>query len=162
LSLFTRFKVHINVVVSILFLTIKYIFVVWGPFTLKCTDINSTDNLPFQFVGNLKIGDFGLAVTCKLWDWEEGDGGYLAPELLQEEEPSPKADIYSFGAMAYEWVTGVQLPRTRPAGEDIPRMPSWRSEALRSLVRAMLIPDPIKRPSADQIILYRKSRGANH
>ena len=71
-------------------------------------------------LGNLKIGDFGLAVPYKLWGWDEGDGGYLALELLQEEDPSPKADIYSYGAMAYEWVTGAQPPRTRPAGEDIP------------------------------------------
>ncbi|KAG0582788.1 hypothetical protein KC19_3G085800 [Ceratodon purpureus] len=120
------------------------------------------DNIFIDGQGNLKIGDFGLAVPCKLWDWEEGDGGYLAPELLQEEDPSPKADIYSFGAMAFEWVTGVQLPRTRAAGEDIPRMPSWRSEALCSLVHAMLNPDPIKRPSADQIILFRKSLVSNH
>lgn len=114
-------------------------------------------------VGNLKIGDFGLAVPCKLWEWEEGDGGYVAPELLQDEEPSPKADIYSFGAMVYEWVTGLQLPRTRPAWEDIPRMPSsWRSEALCALVPAMLNPDPVKRPSADQIISYRKNLLSDH
>ena len=128
----------------------------------NCTEDHLTNDLPVLFVGNLKIGDFGLAVPCKLWDWEEGDGGYLAPELLQEEDPSPKADIYSFGAMAFEWITGVQLPRTRPAWEDNPRMPSWRGEALCILLRAMLNPDPVKRPSADQIILYRSSQVSNN
>jgi len=119
------------------------------------------ENIFIDAKGNLKIGDFGLAVPCKSWEWEEGDGGYLAPELLQDEEPSPKADIYSFGAMVYEWVTGMQLPRDRPAWEDIPRLPSWRSEALRALVPALLNPDPGKRPSADQVLLYRKSRHPN-
>ncbi|XP_024381698.1 uncharacterized protein [Physcomitrium patens] len=118
------------------------------------------ENIFIDGQGNLKLGDFGLAVPCNMWDWEEGDGGYLAPELLQEEEPSPMADIYSFGAMVYEWVTGLQLPRSRPAWEDITRMPSWRSEALCKLVRAMLNPDPLKRPSAEQIISYRKNQPA--
>ena len=40
-------------------------------------------------------------------DWEEGDGDYLAPELLQEASPTPAADIYSLGATLYECATGV-------------------------------------------------------
>ena len=40
-------------------------------------------------------------------DWEEGDGDYLAPELLQEASPTPAADIYSLGATLYECATGA-------------------------------------------------------
>lgn len=39
-------------------------------------------------------------------DWEEGDGDYLAPELLNDDTPSPAADIYSLGATIYECATG--------------------------------------------------------
>lgn len=108
--------------------------------------------------GILKIGDFGLAVPCNLWEWEEGDGGYVAPELLQEQEPTSKADIYSFGAMAYEWATGSQLPRSGPAREGMIKLPSHRSSLLGRLVKSMLNPNPDKRPSADQILLYRGSK----
>lgn len=40
-------------------------------------------------------------------DWEEGDGDYVAPELLAAGgEPSPAADIFSLGATLYECATG--------------------------------------------------------
>ncbi len=46
-----------------------------------------------------------------LWlpqDWEEGDGDYVAPELLQARgEPSERADIFSLGASLYECATGA-------------------------------------------------------
>ena len=39
-------------------------------------------------------------------EWEEGDGEYVAPELLRGCGPSPAADIYSLGATVYECLTG--------------------------------------------------------
>ena len=46
-----------------------------------------------------KLGDFGLAVMQGQWDAEDGDGGYVAPELLScEALASPAADVYSLGA----------------------------------------------------------------
>lgn len=43
-----------------------------------------------------------------LQDWEEGDGKYVAPELLDAGvEPTPAADIYSLGATLYECATGM-------------------------------------------------------
>ena len=45
----------------------------------------------------------GLSVQ----DWEEGDGDYVAPELLRAGgEPSPASDIFSLGATLYECATG--------------------------------------------------------
>ena len=41
-------------------------------------------------------------------DWEEGDGDYVAPELLQAGgEPSPASDIFSLGATLLECATGA-------------------------------------------------------
>ena len=42
-------------------------------------------------------------------DWEEGDGDYLAPELLSDDEPTPAADMYSLGATIYELATGEPI-----------------------------------------------------
>ena len=45
-------------------------------------------------------------------EWEEGDGEYVAPELLRGFAPTPAADIYSLGATVYESLTGgALLPR---------------------------------------------------
>ena len=46
-------------------------------------------------------------------DWEEGDGDYLAPELLHDAKPTPAADIYSLGATLFETATGVLAPHDR-------------------------------------------------
>ena len=40
-------------------------------------------------------------------EWEEGDGDYVAPELLQGAEPTPAADIFSLGATLYQCLTGM-------------------------------------------------------
>jgi serine/threonine protein kinase len=59
-----------------------------------------------------KIGDFGLAVTMEEREWEDGDGKYVAPELLCDDtEATPAADIYSLGATLYEAMCGRQLER---------------------------------------------------
>lgn len=42
-------------------------------------------------------------------DWEEGDGDYLAPELLSDDKPTPAADMYSLGATIYECATGKPI-----------------------------------------------------
>lgn len=46
-------------------------------------------------------------------DWEEGDGDYVAPELLARGgEPSPASDVFSLGATLYECATGDGAPET--------------------------------------------------
>eukprot|EP00899_Mesostigma_viride_P022184 jgi/Mesvir1/314/Mv22726-RA.1 len=100
------------------------------------------ENIFLDSAGNLKIGDFGLAVKDRgqgVYDWEEGDGFYVAPELLNDcTHPGPQADIYSFGAMLFEWVTGDKLPRTRPRSNAEIIIPETRPRAMLTLLRAML------------------------
>eukprot|EP01018_Ginkgo_biloba_P022475 Gb_12248 [translate_table: standard] len=112
------------------------------------------DNILIDSQGLLKIGDFSLAVTQSQWDWEEGDGGYVAPELLREQEPGPEADMYSFGAMAYEWATGKLFPRSNQ-DRGLIQIPACRSDALSSLVCALLNPFRDKRPSAPDVLKWR-------
>ncbi|KAJ7558016.1 hypothetical protein O6H91_04G021700 [Diphasiastrum complanatum] len=107
----------------------------------------------------LKIGDFGLAISNSLWDWEEGDGRYVAPELLRDQEPSPDADMYSFGVMIYEWVTGNKLPHSSPERKNEVEVLSDRPQALKNLVHALLDLDPDKRPSAGDVKVWRHQRG---
>jgi serine/threonine protein kinase len=48
-------------------------------------------------------------LLSQLQDWEEGDGDYVAPELLQNGgEPSPACDVFSLGATLFECATGKQ------------------------------------------------------
>ncbi|CAK9199564.1 unnamed protein product [Sphagnum jensenii] len=115
------------------------------------------ENIFVDGKGELKIGDFGLAVPRKLWEWEEGDGAYVAPELLQEKEPGPEADMYSFGAMVYEWATGNKLPRSGPAREGQVEMPLSISEQLGNLVCSLLNPNPAQRPSASKVLAWQKA-----
>ena len=107
-----------------------------------------------------KIGDFGLAIGKEATDWEEGDGDYVAPELLRAatEQPHPAADIFSLGATLYQCATGRKLPRcVGSPNADI----SGVLEAgdvvdadVRVLLRAMTLPDPKMRPSASQVLEY--------
>ena len=58
----------------------------------------------------LKIGDFGIAVRKAQWDDHEGDGRYMAPELLGGAGGiDTTADIFSLGLIFYEMLTGATL-----------------------------------------------------
>ena len=49
-------------------------------------------------------------ITLCMQEWEEGDGNYLAPELLTDSDPTPAADVFSLGATLYQCMTGMQDP----------------------------------------------------
>lgn len=107
--------------------------------------------------GQWKIGDFGLAVAKESKDWEEGDGDYVAPELLKSGcEPSPAADVFSLGAALYECATGHKLPRKeRSPDADLPLLDDRQVE-FQTLLAAMTLPEPRERPLASQVANFAR------
>lgn len=74
------------------------------------------DNVCFDQNGNLKLIDFGLSICVKKTGASKdgyfmtgGTGSlrYMAPEVASSQPYNDRADVYSFGIIAYEVLTGV-------------------------------------------------------
>ena len=113
------------------------------------------ENIFINRQGTFKIGDFGLAwAPGHAWRVEDGDGGYVAPELLNlnaDAKPQPSCDIFSFGAMLYELAAGRKFRECKSI-EEKDSIPKERSLALRNLVIMCLHRNPNLRPSAVEIV----------
>jgi tetratricopeptide (TPR) repeat protein len=114
--------------------------------------------------GTAKVGDYGLAIATDRSRLTQekmmvGTVSYMPPEQATGGEITPKADLYSLGAMLYEMVTG------RPpfmGDDDIaiigqhintpPVAPQWhRSEIpaqLDTLIMRLLSKNPAERPDS--------------
>ncbi len=80
---------------------------------VKTANLLLTDDL------DLKLGDYGAATAdrrARWWDLPtppEGTPEYLSPEQVLGQAPDARSDIYSWGVVAYELLTG-QVPLTGP------------------------------------------------
>jgi len=119
--------------------------------------------------GTAKIGDFGLALAVDV-SRLTGEGMmvgtyyYMPPEQAMGGEVTPRADLYSMGAMLYEMVTG----RPPFMGDDTvaiigqhintpPVSPNWHRPdlppPLAALIMRLLEKDPQKRPGTAKEVL---------
>ena len=70
------------------------------------TSISGRSGHGFLFAAQ-QVQAQGALSAVVVQEWEEGDGEYVAPELLRGCGPSPAADVYSLGATIYECLTGT-------------------------------------------------------
>ncbi|RHZ87728.1 hypothetical protein Glove_31g30 [Diversispora epigaea] len=113
--------------------------------------------------GFLSISDFGL---CKQENQKSktekifGVLPYIAPEVLSGEEYTMASDIYSFGIIAYELITGYPPYYKIPHNSDLalkicqglrPKIPSEVSKIMTRLIEECWDADPKKRPTSKQL-----------
>src|SRR5205085_12129327 len=95
-----------------------------------------------------------------------GTPGYLAPELLSGAEHDARADLFSFGVVLYEVLTG-ERPFRRESPADTFRAtrehhppPPRTGSALDDFCVKLLAKDPAKRPaSASEVVHFFRGLG---
>lgn len=139
-------------------------------------------NVLISAKGEVKLGDFGVAASLLEAGQRKrarytitGTPCYMAPEVLQEEGYTEKADIWSFGISAIELVTGEApysaLPPMVVVQKIIksppPQLPmnAGYSSELRELIRSCLNYDAKKRLAAHELMklpFFLKAKGENY
>lgn len=97
---------------------------------------------PTQGGVRVVVTDFGLAQTSERSDQDVsltipgaivGTPAYMAPEQLSGEEATFASDIYSFGVVLCEMVTGQRPPAGRKLLKDDPKFGAWAAAISRCL-----------------------------
>ena len=114
--------------------------------------------------GTVKVLDFGLAKILAEPEYDQntrsavtapavliGTPAYMAPEQVQGRSIDRRVDVWAFGVLLYEMVTGERPFRGESVQERFAAVltvdPDWApvSPAVRALLRACLERDPLKR-----------------
>uniref|UniRef100_A0A7N0SZI2 Wee1-like protein kinase n=1 Tax=Kalanchoe fedtschenkoi TaxID=63787 RepID=A0A7N0SZI2_KALFE len=108
--------------------------------------------------GVYKLGDFGCATLLdSSLPIEEGDARYMPQEILNDMyDHLDKVDIFSLGASMFELIRGSPLSVSGPTfcnlrEAKLPLLPG-HSMQLQNLLKLMVDPDPVRRPSADELL----------
>lgn len=132
------------------------------------------ENVLIDKNGHAMLLDFDLAARIGADEPPvvAGTIAYLSPEQARAEPPAPSADLYGFGAMLYQALTG-QVPFTGSVEEVLrahavevpPAASSLRPElaAFDTLLASLLAKDPRRRPSDASAVaaaLRREARTA--
>lgn len=117
---------------------------------------------------NVKVCDFGLS-QVKLREEKIRDGKsipgtplWMAPEVLLGKDVDEKADVYSYGIVLWEIISGQEpfphmdsygtFKRAITKENERPAIPAETHPSLKALMESCWHPDPTKRPSFTQII----------
>ena len=123
------------------------------PYPIVHRDISSANVLLEELPHSLwraKLTDYGgsVNVVCQLRTENPGSPVYAAPEASNPHLQSPKMDIYSFGVLILEMLTG-QLPAPDQRSSLLSQV---HHEKFLCLIRRCLIKNPEDRPSASAIV----------
>ncbi|KAG1731939.1 kinase-like domain-containing protein [Suillus lakei] len=126
------------------------------------------DNVFLDQSNTVKLGDFGLSKALSQANFANtyvGTPYYMSPELMQERAYDSKSDIWSLGCLIYELCalkppfheakTHAELSIFIRNGR-IPPLPKGYSQALSSVIKAMLNINPAMRPSAAQLLQHER------
>jgi serine/threonine protein kinase/tetratricopeptide (TPR) repeat protein len=136
-------------------------------------------NVLLTSAGEVKLADFGLArnlesdeTRATRHDTLLGTFQYLSPEQALGDEVDPRSDLYSFGVVLFEMLTG-RLPHEGRSAlgtlmghlrEAPPDARAWRPEVprwLATVVQRLLAKKPADRyPSADAVLAALRTRRA--
>lgn len=130
-----------------------------------CVRVCVLSTLQTKLNGNIaKITDFGLSRTKSqttfVLNTSVGTGRYMAPELLKVQGYTEKIDVWAFGIILYEMVTGVApfrdlnyaaLYQELINKRSLPSIPSDCPIILKDIIRRCWNFDPAKRPSFAEI-----------
>ncbi|KAG6590073.1 hypothetical protein SDJN03_15496, partial [Cucurbita argyrosperma subsp. sororia] len=106
-----------------------------------------TSNILLDSDYNPKLSDFGLAKDGPVGDKSHvstrimGTYGYAAPEYILTGHLTPRSDVYSYGVVLLELLTGRKsLDKLRPAREQ--NLTDWALPLLKEKKKLMTIVDP--------------------
>ncbi|KAG9441660.1 hypothetical protein H6P81_017514 [Aristolochia fimbriata] len=106
-----------------------------------------TSNILLDENWNSKLSDFGLARLGPAEGLSHvstavvGTIGYAAPEYIQTGRLTTKSDVWSYGVVLYELITGrLPMDRNRPKGEQ--KLLEWVKQHLSDAKRFTMIWDP--------------------
>ena len=129
---------------------------------LKLGNLFLTDKM------ELKVGDFGLATKLDFEGERKrtvcGTPNYIAPEILDGKTGhSYEVDIWSLGVIIYTLIIGKPPFETQDVKTTYKRIKmnaysfpenAIISAAAKDLIKAILVTDPSKRPTLDQILIH--------
>lgn len=115
----------------------------------------------------IKLGDFGLATRLEYNEEKKkticGTPNYIAPEILEGKGHSYEVDIWSVGVILYTQLIGkppFETPEVKATYKKI-KACSYSfpdhvtiSDKARNLIEKILVLDPSKRPSLDDILAH--------